>query len=114
MNSGDISQLCHSVGIFLKRENWQFASLPILTLEFATIGEFADARNRLILALRDIFIHPGKIENIIDDFIVEINTQGIVFRLVCKQTMMTRQGPVGAAKAQIKLYNHPPFGRQNG
>jgi hypothetical protein len=102
MTSDDIIRLCAEVSHFSKKANLRWKGLPIIAWEFADIGDFHNAKAMLMRAITPMMLaYTGDTppwQRIIDPSVMEIDCHGVTFRLICKQKMMTRHGPFGAAE----------------
>jgi hypothetical protein len=101
LEAKDIMEVCRRVMMLGRIANWQFKGLPVMQWEFADISDYHRARKDLMIAmapeLRGMVRDADRLFRRVSDDVEELDCYGVTFRLICKQKMMTRSGPYGAA-----------------
>lgn len=103
LNFSFVSRLCAAASELGRSADWTWTGKPVLCWEFATINDFSHARADLLasispeLALAD----RRSMERLVSSDVAEIDCYGITFRLVCKQRIVMREGPYGAAEIHL-------------
>jgi hypothetical protein len=95
----DVVRLCAEVYQFSRKADLRWKGLPVVTWEFGDMGDFMNTKAMLLRALQPHMIGDTKSwQRVLDPTTLEIDCHGVTFRLICKQKMMTRHGPFGAAE----------------
>lgn len=99
LTSDHIKQLCATVRHFSRLANWNWQAMPVIMYEFASMRAFHEARADILEATKNMHLDSRNIATrIISSEIEEIDCNGITFRLVCRERVMTTNGPYGAAE----------------
>lgn len=97
MELDDILRLSAEVSQFSRKNDLRWEAQPVITWTFADMRDFMNARRKLQRALSNqATVKDGRTRKVSSDS-VEIDCYGVTFRLTCKQKVMTKHGPFGAA-----------------
>lgn len=92
----DIVRLCAEIHEFSHKADLCWKGVPVITWEFATVGDFANTRAAILQALEPHMVGAvGSWQRTVAPDTMEIDCHGVTFRLVCKQRHWTPRGPYG-------------------